>query len=254
MRWVKSVARTVLSERALMHLQAIDHYWNGEPEIRIVPALCEPGRDAVDAGANIGTYSYFFRRYARRVHAYEPNPRLALRLGKLLPDVRIRNVALSDQPGELVLRIPVDAAGAERHELASVAQAFDGPVLECPIEAITLDSERLENVGFIKVDVEQHERPVLRGALDTIRRCNPVVMTEATPLKYGEPLPAAFSFLLDEQYVGWFRFGPRWLPFAALEPSVHLRPENFGVPGRFIGGNLIFFPCEHRLAQRGPAR
>ena len=42
----------------------------------------------------------------------------------------------------------------------------------------TLDSFNLENVDFIKIDCEGYEENVLRGAMDTIRRCRPVVLVE----------------------------------------------------------------------------
>src|SRR5258706_9449059 len=100
----------------MMHLRAIDHYFNGESELRLIHSLCSAGRDAIDAGANIGSYTYFLRRHARKVYAYEPNPELASRLLRLLPDVYVRNVALSDASMELVLHVPIDAGGHAHHE------------------------------------------------------------------------------------------------------------------------------------------
>ena len=42
----------------------------------------------------------------------------------------------------------------------------------------TMDSYGIQDVGFIKIDVEGHELMVLRGALNTIERNNPVICIE----------------------------------------------------------------------------
>jgi FkbM family methyltransferase len=214
--------------------------------------ICPSGRVAVDAGANIGTYSYFFRKYASRVVAYEPNPGLASRLRRVMPDIHVRAVALSDKPGEVVLKVPFGADGQPQHELASIAQEFDGRVQDFPVQALALDAENLQDVGIIKVDVEQHERQVLRGALQTIARCRPFVMTETSPLKYELSLPDEFAFLSQLDYAGWFRFERHWFPLDVFDAAVHARPENFDSGRAFVGNNLIFIPKESKLASKGP--
>jgi FkbM family methyltransferase len=150
---LKVIATRCLSERVRIHLQAIDHYLNGEPELRLLRQVCSRERAAVDIGANIGTYTYFLRRLASEVYAYEPNPVLAARLQGLFPDVHVRSVALSDRRGRAQLQIPIDH-GREQHELGSTAQTFEGEVRSYEVESATLDSEALANVGFVKIDVE----------------------------------------------------------------------------------------------------
>ena len=252
MRVLKTFLKSCLPEQALLHLQALDHYFNGEAEIRLVSQLCPVGREAIDAGANIGTYSYFLRKYAKRVYAYEPNPALAARLARVLPNVTVRNLALSDRSGQVVLKIPVDANGNVQHELASISQNFGGSVQEFQVNSITIDSENLADIGFLKVDVEQHEREVLHGALGTIDRCRPVIMTEISPLRYEQGLREVFSFLTDIDYVGWFRFNQQWLPLQSFQDEVHANKQHFGNSRAFVGNNLLFFPSKNALAQTGP--
>lgn len=249
---LKKTIKRVVPARLLSHLQALDHYINGEPEIRLISQLAAGGRDAIDAGANIGTYTYFLQNYARQVYAFEPNPGLANRLSKVFPNVTVRNLALSDKLGDVVLQVPVDANGIEQHELASIAQVFDSPTKDIQIRSVTIDSEQFENIGFIKVDVEQHEREVLHGALETIKRCRPTIMTEVSPLKYEAELPEAFSFLTQQAYIGWFRFAHKWLPLTDFKMGIHSDEKHYGDRDKFIGGNIIFFPIEHSLSGCGP--
>src|SRR2546423_543083 len=121
---LKAVAMKVIPERAGVRLQALDHYFRGEPELRLLRKVVPRGRGAIDAGANIGTYTYFLRQLTSHVYAYEPSPDLAARLRRLFADVVVRDVALSDHAGRATLRIPV-TDGRQSHELASIAQSFD---------------------------------------------------------------------------------------------------------------------------------
>ena len=252
MNMLKKMIKNAMPERLMLHMQALDHYLHGEAEIRLISQLSPAGRDAIDAGANIGTYTYFLQKHARHVYAFEPNPRLASSLSKMFPHVSVRNLALSDSAGDVVLSIPLDPNGNDLHELASIAQEFDGPIKEFQVKSVTIDSAQFDNVGFLKVDVEQHEREVLRGALETIKRCRPTIMTEVSPLKYDQDLPQVFDFLTEQQYAGWFRFGGRWIPLHDFKRDIHSNSAHFGDKERFMGGNMLFFPTEHALSRSGP--
>ena len=253
MNWLKSKIVALLPPTVVLHLRALDHYINGEQELRLLKGLVDPNRLAIDAGANIGTYSYFLRKYAVEVYAYEPNPELAARLSALMPILKVRQFALSDTQGELIFSVPIDNLGRPHHELGSVAQTFSGQVHRYPVECITIDSEGLNDVGFIKIDVEQHEREVLRGALNTIKESRPVILVEVYPLKYQRSIPEEFSFVLQNNYCAWFFFAGRWHPLAIFRRELHSESANFGKKNKFMGNNLVFFPNEHPRAKLGPA-
>lgn len=239
---LKVAITTLLSERSVAKLSAIDHYFRGEPELRILRRLCEPGHVALDIGANIGTYTHFLRKYGMAVRAYEPNPYLAQRLARIYPDVTVRQVAVSNQTASTTLRIPV-VDGRAQHELASVRPEYDpNDVVTHDVECTRIDDEELTDVKFIKIDVEQHELQVLAGALHTIERCQPVILTECTPLKYDQDVPTMFQFLTELGYEGFFRFDGAHHPFSEFDAAKHADAAGFG--HRFMDPNLIFFPRE----------
>ena len=67
----------------------------------------------------------------------------------------------------------------------------------------TMDSYGIQDVGFIKIDVEGHELMVLRGALNTIERNNPVICIEQNDAteKWGKGKEfEALDFLKDIGY------------------------------------------------------
>ncbi len=239
-----SSIRNIIPEKLYARLQLVDHYFNGERELRLLGHLCDRKRVSLDIGANIGTYIYFMRRYSHGVHAYEPNPELAARLKRLYSDVVIRQAAVSDTAGQVRLRIPVQG-GRASHELASVAQSYDWAeqVVDYIVPAVRIDDEDCGDVGFIKIDVEQHEIAVINGALETIRRCKPVIMTEVTPLLYPRPLPEMFRFVIDMGYTGWFYFERKYHSFDVFSPQIHADEAQWGQ--KFMGNNVIFLPQGH---------
>lgn len=242
---IKAAVRRTLPERVLIHLQAADQWLNGEPELRLLPKLCDRGKAAVDVGANVGTYIYFMRRHAAKVIAFEPNPDLAKRLSRLFPNVTVRPIGLHDHADELVLRVPVQD-GRSMHELGSVTQRFES---ESEVAAYRVPVSRLDDevpadlpVGFIKVDVEQAEMAVLRGAMGTIAMHRPAIMTEVTPLLYPEPLPAMFRFIIDLGYQGYFSYRNVVRSFDHFVPTRHASAA--GWPHDFMNANVILLPRE----------
>jgi FkbM family methyltransferase len=235
--------KRILPESLVARLQAFDHWMNGEPELRLVHKLCDRSKLSIDIGANIGTYTYFMRKHSRSVVAYEPNPHLSKRLQALFPDVKVRAAAVSDHAARVVLRMPVTGDNPD-HELASIAQTFDSNdnVATFEVDAVRLDDEKLADVGFLKIDAEQHEKEVLMGALETIKRWQPVIMTESTPLLYPEGLLERFRFLAEMGYTGWFTFESRAHPFSAFDAVVHANASKFGTAA-FMNPNILFFPA-----------
>ncbi|MBI5340279.1 MAG: FkbM family methyltransferase [Mycolicibacterium rufum] len=130
------------------------------------------GMLAIDAGANLGVYSYWMAQSASAVVAFEPQPRLAKHLERSkIPKLRVHNVALSDHAGSAELRIPRAHGEASLRHLDVPADTVDVPLR-------TLDSFDLKGVGFMKVDVEGHEEPLLHGAERTLQQNSPMIYIE----------------------------------------------------------------------------
>src|SRR5512144_1215354 len=72
----------------------------GEVELHLLEFLCHREADAIDVGANDGSYVHYMRRYSRHVHAFEPMPGLAAALRrKFRHRVTVEEMALSDSKG-----------------------------------------------------------------------------------------------------------------------------------------------------------
>src|SRR5215831_16770763 len=69
----------------------------GEVELHLLEFLCRRNADALDIGANDGSYVHYMRRCARHVVAFEPMPTLAQALRRKFPrGVAVQEMALSD--------------------------------------------------------------------------------------------------------------------------------------------------------------
>lgn len=145
-------------------------------------------RVAVDVGGNLGLWSFHLAKQFDHVHAFEPMPAYAeLFAANVSPtNVTLHKCALGAAAGGVRLDCPPDQTGNTH-----IVGAGDIPLR-------TLDSFGLDDVDLIKIDVEGYELPVVKGAEETLLRCQPwlVVEQKGNDRKfYGAPRDAAADWL-----------------------------------------------------------
>ena len=127
--------------------------------------LLQPGDVFIDVGANVGLYSSVLARYrhlfpASKFIAIEANPETADRLRRSVAGakVEILNIGASDKAAELSF---IGGVTSGVFKVASTDQR-DGLVkIRCErLDALPLPAGDL----VLKIDVEEHELPVLNGA------------------------------------------------------------------------------------------
>ena len=136
---------------------------------------------AIDAGANCGYYSLALAKLYRQVISFEPNREACEPLVAAgLPNVRIVHVGLSSANRMETLFVPIanDVKMSGWGSLDDHNCPEATAVVAQQIELRTLDSQRLTDVRFIKIDVEGHELHVLRGAAILIQRDHPHLLVE----------------------------------------------------------------------------
>jgi FkbM family methyltransferase len=271
---LRGFARNLLPARALHAYRMLRHTVLApfERELAVIPQYLSPDAVAVDVGANVGLYTAVMARRAARVLAFEPHPDCAAHLRALrLARCEVVEAALSDTDGQSVLRVPCEGRGdvsalgtlAAANELRGGTNA--GRVREIPVRTLRLDvalAERLaaaerpgaaDKIGFIKIDVEGHERAVLQGAAATIARHRPVLLVEIEA-RHGSDVEAIFAMMAGHRY-GAFALIENH-PLAAIDPAT-LRamqsPERLArkmVRPRDTGyvHNVFFLPDERGAA------
>jgi len=137
--------------------------------------FCSKDKIMLDIGAHTGTYSLSLASNSKHVYAFEPQKMTYYALCGGVALSNLSNVSCcnfglgsDEQTGSNVLKIVSnDGGGSSLHAPSS------GVVLrEETIQVETLDSMELNDIGFIKMDVEDNELFVLQGGAATLKRCN----------------------------------------------------------------------------------
>ncbi len=251
-----SLALRLLPRGAGLRARHALAWYSGEPELRLIPALCDPARLALDIGANIGVYSAAMRRAARGCHAFEPNPEYAWIYREVLGEVILHPLALSDRAGRETFRIPVidSVAYGGWGTLEPTPLFEDRETRTFEVELARLDDLGLDPVGLIKIDVEGHEMAVLRGGAQTIRRDRPAILLEAEERHRAGVLAELFAWMAQEGYRGYVLRGGRLRPLAEFDAARDQRVEQDGsFGGRILSADYLrnfLFLAEARQAER----
>lgn len=150
-----------------------------EPEMALLPRLVPKNKTALDVGGNRGTYAYAMSKLASEVVSFEPVPdctRLLLAWARNVDNVRIEACGLGDSEDTLPIHIP-RMHGSLTTTRASFSRV-EGDGVDVAVPVHKLDGFELENVGFVKVDVEGFEFAMLQGAAETLKRCRPNLLIE----------------------------------------------------------------------------
>ncbi len=135
----------------------------------------------IDVGANLGEWCVPLAKAvgaSGRVLAIEPNPSVAdalsvtLRINNLTQASLLR-LALSDREGDGMLHVDPAHSG-----LSHLSDDAGMAVTLRRLDAIVAEAA-LTRLDLVKIDVEGHERAVLAGAGETLRRFRPTLVFES---------------------------------------------------------------------------
>lgn len=213
----------------------------GEPGLKLLPLLIDPARAALDIGANRGIWAHEMGRLTSAVLAFEPNPKLFAVLTRAArKPVLCRAEALSDADGEAELLIP-GADGRYSNQGASLNPDKVGKTahMRVSVRTATLDGLDPPPVGFMKIDVEGHERAVLDGARGVIARDRPAMIIEMEERHTGRDINDELDFVEGLGYRTLALASGRLVDRARFDPDRDHRALA-GKPG--YANNFVFLP------------
>ena len=193
-------------------------YWESNIG-RLIREHTKCGGNAVDIGAHIGIHSITMsRKVGRRgrVYSFEPQEKMFFELNSNLELNHCSNVrTLRQAIGEVGGVIELNQRDPENEGGTAIGAGGD------QAELITLDSMRLLNISLIKIDVERYELHVLKGAFNTIRRNQPVIIFELmsgydyndSSSEIREQFDAVFDFLESLGYTIELIFGADYIAY-----------------------------------------
>lgn len=179
-------------------------------------------RTVIDVGANTGQFAVTSAKLwpGVRIHSFEPVPECVGELRKNLSglaNVTVHHSAVGDEEGVLELHVNSHRHSSSLLPLAEAHRRFFPEAQEqetIGVEVSTLDGmfggRELESPVLLKLDVQGYEARVLRGAKETLKLLD-YVMLEASfkPLYEGEMVFMELVSLMEEfgfrfeRPVGW---------------------------------------------------
>lgn len=218
---IRELLTGLVPKSRVIRKYAMADWRSGEPELRGLPILCSKSRNAIDVGANYGVYSFFMVKYAAHVTAIEPNPKYARFVRAALPGVEVVQAAASDRGGETILRLPATRAKFGMATVETENSLGGMETTSLPVRLLTVDSLKIANVGFIKIDVEGHELAVLRGAGATIKRDGPAILVEAEERHRTKSVVSLLELLRGYGYHGFFLLDGRYERVETFDAAKH---------------------------------
>lgn len=137
--------------------------------------FCKKDMVFLDIGAHSGTYTLSLANHCRKVYSFEPQRMTFYSLCGSVALSNQKNVVCcnfalgsKEQEGKQTLNVvSLDGGGSTLHvdESAEILDTEE-------IELRTLDSLNIDNICFIKMDVEENELQVLLSSQETLKRSN----------------------------------------------------------------------------------
>lgn len=154
----------------------------------------------LDIGANIGHFSFYFKRKFPNMscHLFEPIPWLGDCINQTvqennLKEVNHHAVALADHSGEDEFFIDTfNDGGHSLLEDKLSGRSKKGRSVKVKVK--TLDEYNFTQVNFLKVDVQGAEKLFIKGALATLKKFRPKMLIEVSANEGAE-----FLTFLEEQ-------------------------------------------------------
>lgn len=149
--------------------------WSGDECDKLIELA--NGGTVVDVGANVGYFSLALAHSGCKVYAFEPQHVLYDLLVKNVTgyDVGCFNRGLGDKAG--IGKMPRIRYG-ERGNYGGLSIGGRSELGSIEVYVEPLDRRGLQDISLLKVDVEGYELQVLKGAVETIERCSPILYVE----------------------------------------------------------------------------
>ena len=210
----------LLSEKYLLKKRLIRAYKKKyEEELLFLDKIVDKVSESVDVGVYRGVYTFQLAKISKHVHSFEPNPLifpyLNKNLQKLIKNLTLYNVALSDKNGETELRIPIRNKYANKNNYEEMYESgratihknniINSEYNSFKVRTVKLDDILINNpIGFVKIDAEGHEKVILVGAKEIIKKRKPNLLVEIEERYTNEKIESTIEFINNLGYKSYF--------------------------------------------------
>ena len=127
-----------------------------------------------DVGTNAGSFINALDFFAfPNVHCFEPHPILSAKTKEVYPYIKMNNFCLGNSNGTIDIYIPSMSVGLSSIVKRPVFDHLNQNITKLNVKCQTLDSycseHTIQQIDFIKIDVEGAEKMVLEGAKELLQ-------------------------------------------------------------------------------------
>ncbi|SVE54286.1 uncharacterized protein METZ01_LOCUS507140, partial [marine metagenome] len=164
------------------------HRKHSNPDKYIFSQLVKRGDVVVDCGANIGSYTRFFRNLVGSegfVHSFEPVPatfdELSKNLKSTITNIKLNNKGLFNKQKNEIIYLPDQTSG--HASLTNHLNLWNANTIEeISVSLTTLDDYFDDNfiqvLDFMKIDIEGAELFAIQGSEQCLRKHKPILHIE----------------------------------------------------------------------------
>ena len=191
----------------------LDETYPYDAEAKLLRELDLGEKAMFDIGANTGFFSAVMEDIVtpEKLYLFEPIPNLYKYLLMRFKKANVLNLAISNQSGKQVLRLPYinhepydSRATLSGHHVEENQTHFDEiEVNLTPLDDF-IDQFDLDEIGLVKIDVEGHELEVIEGAKQTFERFKPLIFIEIEARHHNGITDDVFCKLTELGFRGYF--------------------------------------------------
>lgn len=224
----QKIRQTIKKSLEILAPKLLLKYWNEknyEPELALIPYLCNKEKISIDVGAHMGIYTHRMIKHSKECWAFEPIPKLSKFLRRTFSsNVIVNSTALSDKNGHAELRIPENSLAESTIDVEKPMNRFDKiKIITVPVKK--LDDFKLKDVEFIKIDAEGHEEQILHGAKNLLENDKPSLIIEIEERHKKNSILTIRKFLEELGYKGFFLLDNKLHNIIEFDPKLHQNEE-----------------------------
>ncbi len=193
-----------LLKAAVFSLEAVGTTANDQLATILITKICGSHKTFIDVGAHIGSIIAEVRHNdpSTKIIAIEAIPQKARNLRRRFPFVELHSCAVGETTGEVSFFVDTERSGYSTLGRPITDSGTSKVEIRVPIQKLD-DIVNAIDVDAIKIDVEGAELGVLRGAVEILKKCRPIIMVESAPQTddgLGYTKDAIFEFLSSVNY------------------------------------------------------
>jgi len=213
LRYENGIAFNISTKKNSMSKSLVLQEHTESNETKFLKKIIKPGQTVLDVGANMGWYSIHFSKWVGqrgKIFAFEPVPEIYEELESNIKlnccqNIIIFNCALGNQ-NESVLFNVSDFEGGSGASSENLKFGKEIKVSKRKLDDL-MNDQNLDNIDFLKIDIEGGELNMLKGAEKLIEKYKPKMLLEIVDIhcdRFKYSPEDVCNFLINKGYDGLY--------------------------------------------------